>query len=162
MYQVGQCVAYSSHGVCTVMEIETKIVDKKPMQFYALAPISQPVTRYYVPMHNAVAMSKIRELLSADAWRTLLKNTAVKAELWIPDENRRKLAYRELINRGNPAELADMVRLLLQHRCMQSELGKKFHVCDAAFLQEAVNLLLSEAAYVLGSDAEELSLLKGL
>ncbi len=154
MYAREQNVVYGIHGVCTIVDIEEKTVDRKMVQYYVLAPISQPGAKYYVPVHNALAVSKMRLLLTRDEILFMV-NGAPESAGWVDEENKRKLLYRELIGNCDPQGLFTMVRLLQQHRQEQFSLGRKFHVCDANFLKDAQNLLAGEFAYVLGIDKTE-------
>ncbi len=152
MYQCGQMVFYGSHGVCSVVDIEKRTVDKREVEYYALEPLSQQGTRFYVPVHNKVVAAKLRNLLSRDEWDALLADTTLRMDLWVSDENRRVAKYREIINRGEPHELLSIVRLLQNHRNEQSAAGRKFHICDATILKTAETLIGSELSYVLGDD----------
>lgn len=154
MYQVGQYIVYGSHGVCQIMDLEEKSIDHKLVQYYALEPLSRPGTRYYIPVHNAIAVGKLRLPLSRGEISAMV-DIPVDDACWIADENRRKIYYRELIGNLEPQTLFAMVRLLRLHRQEQLKNGRKFHVNDANFLKDAENLLASEIAFVLGVDKEK-------
>ena len=154
MYSVNQSVVYGSHGVCTVVEIEEKLVDHKPVSYYALEPLTQPGTRYYIPVHNAIAVGKMRCPLSAAALKEMLEG-ACDADRWIDSENARKMLYKELLLNLTPEQMLHTVRLLRRHRDVQLAAGRKFHVCDANFLKTAETLLSAEIAFVLGIGKEE-------
>ena len=154
MYQEGQYVVYGSHGVCQIVDIEQKNIDHKLVQYYALEPLARPGTRYYIPVHNAVAVGKLRLPLGREELEKMLKSP-VDTTCWIAEENRRKLCYREQISNLAPQTLFMMVRLLRLHRRKQLEDGRKFHVSDANFLKDAENLLAGEFAFVLGITKEE-------
>ena len=155
MYTVGQSVIYGSHGVCTVVEIENKTVDRKVVPYYALEPLTQPGTRYYIPVHNALAVSKMRPPLAAAALREMLSSTACNMDSWVVSENARKMRYKELLSNTEPDQMLMTVRLLRQHRDAQFAAGRKFHVCDANFLKTAETLLSAEIAFVLNMDKAE-------
>ncbi len=154
MYQQGQYVVYGSHGVCQIVDLEDKNIDHKPVQYYALEPLARPGTRYYIPVHNAVAVGKLRLPLSREELKIMI-NSPVDRDCWIAEENRRKLYYRELISNLEPQTLFMMVRLLRLHRKEQLENSRKFHVSDANFLKDAENLLAAEFAFVLDITKEE-------
>ena len=61
MYQVGDKVLYGAHGVCCIVGLEKRTIDRRSVPYYALEPIEQPGTRYYVPKENPLA---VRALLS--------------------------------------------------------------------------------------------------
>ena len=155
MYQLGDRIVYSSHGVCTVIGVEERKIDRKVTQYYVLEPMDQPGARYYVPTQNQAALAKIRNLLSADELNEILRSDKVRQDGWIPDENRRKQHYRELINSGDRCAILCMIRSLHIPKKQQVEAGRKFHISDESFLRDAQKLLTSEFSFVLGIPADQ-------
>ena len=155
MYQIGDKVVYGIHGVCMIVDQEERIVDRKRVIYLALEPVGQSGSRYLVPTHNAVAMGKIRNMLSREELEALMDSEEVLADVWIKDENQRKQLYRELISSGDRARLTQMVRTLYCHRKAQLAAGKKCHLCDENFLRDAEKLLASEIALVMELSQED-------
>ncbi len=155
MYQVGDKVVYGMHGVCQVVDQEERLIDRKKVTYLALEPVGQDGSRYLVPTHNAVAMGKIRSMLTREELETMLESETVLADGWIRDENLRKQTYRELIGSGDRVRLMQMVHALYLHRKAQHTAGKKIHLCDENFLRDAEKLLISEAAIVLDVPSEQ-------
>lgn len=155
MYQQGNRVLYGIHGVCTVLGTEQKSVDRKKVEYYVLEPMEQPGARYYVPTQNQAAVAKLRPVLDAETLQALLRSDAVREDFWIPDENRRKLRYRELINSGDRAALLGMIGTLHRHKQELLRQGRKFHLCDENFLRDTEKLLYAELSLVLGMKPNE-------
>lgn len=148
MYQVGQKVFYGSHGVCALLDVETKTVDRKQVCYYALAPLDHPEARYYIPTENPAALAKISPLMDREELEAVF-NEPMDQSIWIPEENHRKQRYRELISSGDRRSLIAMVYALHQHKKQQEQQGRKFHLCDENFLRDAQKLISSEVAEVL-------------
>ena len=157
MLQIGSQVVYGIHGVCTIIEVEARRVDRKKVEYFVLEPNDQPGARFYVPTQNQVALSKLRPLLTREALDALLVSEDTHRECWIPEENLRKQKYRELINGGDRAALISMIRALQQHKESQLAAGRKFHLSDENFLRDAEKMLRSEFSYVLGMSQAEVS-----
>jgi len=155
MYQIGEQVVYGVHGVCSVVDREERVVDRKRVVYLALEPVGQEGTRYLVPTHNAVAMGKVRPMLSREELTALMESEEVRSGSWIRDENLRKQTYRELIGSGDRVRLMQMVRTLYRHRDSQTAAGRKVHMCDDNFLRDAEKLLTGEVAIVMGVDLEQ-------
>ena len=149
MYTIGDRVVYGIHGVCAVVAIEKRAVDRKQVEYFALEPLEQPGTRFYVPTQNQAALAKLRPLISRQELEELIRSEAARTDNWIADESHRKQYYRELINSGDRAALLSMVGCLYRHKEEQAALGRKFHLCDENFLRDAQKLLNSEFALVL-------------
>ncbi len=155
MYQAGELVLYGIHGVCRILDLEVKTVDRKAVTYYVLEPLEQEGSRYYVPSHNPAAMTKLKRLLSAQELESLLDTVKQGDQHWIADESQRKLRYRELINSGDREALLGMIHSLHHHKQQQAEAGRKFHMCDENFLRDAEKLMRAEFSLVLGIPQEQ-------
>ena len=157
MLQVGVQVVYGIHGVCRIIDVEERIVDRKKVEYFVLEPKEQPGARFYVPTHNQVALSKLRPLLTQEELDALLASEDTHKDCWVADENHRKQKYRELINSCDRAALISMIRSLLKHKEDQLAAGRKFHLCDENFLRDAQKLLSSEFSLILGIPQAEVA-----
>lgn len=153
--QIGTQVVYGIHGVCSIIDVEVKRVDRKNVEYFVLEPRDQPGARFYVPTQNQAAISKLRHLLSKEELDALILSESAHRDCWIEDENQRKLKYRELINNADRAAILSMIRALNQHKENQLAAGRKFHLCDENFLRDAKKLLSSEFSLVLGISQSE-------
>lgn len=155
MYQVGDRVVYGIHGVCTVAELEKRVVDRKMVTYLVLEPAGQEGSRYLVPAHNEAAMAKLRPMLTPEELEAMLASSSVREDGWIREENLRKQTYRELITGGDRAGLMRMVHTLYVHKKNQTAAGKKVHLADDNFLRDAEKLLSGEIAVVMGMEADQ-------
>lgn len=154
-FQCGDQVVYGIHGVCRIVDIEKKIVDRKTVEYYVLRPSTQADATYYVPVHNETAVAKMRKMLTVAELNALLDSDEIHADCWITEENLRKDRYRKLITRADCAELIGMIRSLHRHKQKQLEAGKKFHICDENFLKDAQRLIASEVSQILGIEPDQ-------
>lgn len=150
MLQVGTQVVYGIHGVCTIVDVEIRRVDRKNVEYFVLEPRDQPGTRCYVPTQSQAALSKLRPVLTREELELLLNSDFSYSDIWIKEENQRKQKYKELIANCDRASLLAMIRMLLDHKQKQLEAGRKFHLCDENFLRDAQKVLSSEFSFVLG------------
>lgn len=149
MFQVGQKVVYGIHGVCDIIDIELKTVDRRKSTYYVLEPLEQPGTRYYIPKENPNAVAKLKPLLTRQELDELLLSSRGGESPWIGDENQRKQRYRQLIGGGDRCALFAMVTALHKHKAEQLRQGRKFHLCDENFLRDAEKLLSAEFSLIL-------------
>ena len=154
-YQKGDQVVYGVHGVCNIIDLETRNVDRKTVEYYVLEPSEQPGARFFVPTHNEAAVAKLRPVLTPNELDMLLRSEETDQDLWTPDENQRKQRYRELLCGGDRAALVSMVRTLHKHRAEQLSVGRKFHLCDENFLRDAEKILNSEFSVVLNIEQNQ-------
>ena len=154
MYEVGHLVVYGIHGVCRIVAVEVKTVDRKQIPYFVLEPIEQPGTRYYIPSQNQTALGKIRHLMDRQSLLDMLSADATEED-WIDDENKRKQYYRQIINGVDSPALLRMVHALYRHKSRQETQGRKLHLCDENFLRDAQRVLNAEMAAVLQIPAAE-------
>jgi len=155
MFQRGDQVIYGIHGVCKIIDLEVRSINRKKIEYYVLEPVEQPGSRFYIPTQNEAAVAKLRHLITPEELDELLNDDVVRADAWIPDENQRKQRYRDLINSGDRAALICMVHTLHKHKQTQLASGRKFHLCDESFLKDAIKLLNAEFALVLNMEQEK-------
>ena len=158
MFEIGERVVYGYHGVCTVADLEERIIDRKEAVYLVLEPMGQGNSRFYVPTHNAAAMAKIKRVLTKTELEDLLQSKEIRNGCWIPEENLRKQTYRELLSKGDRQKLMQMVRCIYLYKADQAALGKRCHMCDENFLRDAEKLLVAEIAMILELDPEEAKL----
>jgi len=149
MYQTGDKVFYGIHGVCAVVDRERRIVDRKEIVYLVLEPLTQQGARYLVPAHNEVAMRKLQPLLTRDAYDEMLSSDEIRADCWIHADSLRKQRYRELLGIADRKLLLQMLFSLHRYCKLQIAAGKKIHMCDDAFRQDAEKLLSSELSVIL-------------
>lgn len=152
MYHIGDRVVYGIHGVCRIVDQESKTVDGKSLIYLVLEPEGETGSRYLVPTHNAAAMGKLRCLLSKEELTAMLDARELGEDRWIPDEHLRKQTYRDLINSADRKKLIQMVRSVYSHKTSQFAAGRKVHLCDDNFLKDAEKLLAGEICAVMGLD----------
>ena len=157
MYQTGQQVLYGIHGVCSIMGTETRRFGKTKSDYYVLQPTAQPDSRYYIPVNSPAALAKLRPLMTRQEMLELLHSDQVRRDVWIPDENQRKMRFRELLNQGDRAEILSMIYCLHRHKREQQQLGRKFHQCDEGFLKDAEKLMNAEFSHVLNMEPGQIA-----
>lgn len=155
MFAIGELVMYGIHGVCKIVDVQVRAIDRKKVEYLVLEPQNQMGSQYLVPSGNPNAMAKLRPMLSREELEALLASQQIREECWIADENTRKQYYRELASSGDRVALLRMVRALYQHRKEQLQAGRKFHLCDENFLRDAQRLIDTEFSVVLGIAPEE-------
>lgn len=157
MYEIGQLVLYGIHGVCRIVAVEAMRFGKAKARYYVLEPVEQPGAKFYIPVENEAAVSKLRPLMTREELLELLHADRVRNAPWIADENQRKLRYRELITSGDRESLMGMIGALHRHRRAQLAAGRKFHQADENFLSDAQKLLNAEFAQVFGLEPKEVN-----
>ena len=154
-FQCGDQVRYGSHGLCHIIGIEKMKSRSGYASYFVLQPCIQSDSRYYVPVHNEAAVSKLSKALTKDEVCLLLTRAAGTQDQWIDDEMLRKQKYKELITGNDREALLNMVRSVFTYRTGQLAAGKRLHLSDEGFLKDAQRLLEDEFAAALAIDKSE-------
>lgn len=154
-FKKGDVVSYGTHGACTITFIGDVEINRQIAEYLVLVPCNNSTSKYYVPKNNALAISKIRKILSATQLEELLTAVVSKNDNWIENEALRKEHYKKLLASGNCEEIICMIRTLHHHRKQQQSLGKKVHICDENFIKTAEQLVSSEVAQILNIPQEK-------
>lgn len=149
MYMPGSLVVYGSHGVCNIVGTEMRRIDKKTVEYLVLEPVGNPSCKFLVPSKNEAAMAKLRPVLSREQLEQMLKPESLRRDVWVEEEDQRKLRYKDLISGNDISALISMVHYLHVHKLRQQEAGRKFHQSDENFLRDAQKLLETEFSLVL-------------
>lgn len=149
MYQVGDRVVYGIHGVCQVVAIEQRRVDRKDLTYFALEPVGHGGSRFLIPAHNEAAVSKLQRILSVQEMESLLGDDTLHDGQWIAAESLRKQRYRELTAGTDRRAVLKMICAVYRHKNAQFAAGKKVHQCDENFLRDGEKLIAGEIAVVM-------------
>ncbi len=91
----------------------------------------------------------MRKILSAKQVYELINSIPDTNNLWIENEVQRKENFAQIIKNGDRAELVALVKTLYLKREEQQKSGKKLHIADQRFMDDAEKLLYEEFAFVL-------------
>lgn len=157
LINLNDTVLYGAMGVCRVESIEKMKFGKERKKYYILKSVNQPESTFYVPVDSDELKSKIQRILSVDEIFEVIKSVTLSEDIWIDDDNERRLKFGEIIGNGDRKELMLLVRSLYNHKQNQEAIGKKFHAADERCLKDAQRLLHDEFAFVLNLSPEEIA-----
>ena len=155
MYEVGNTVIYKNDGVCRITKVIVREFKDKEIEYYVLNPVHNSNAEIFVPKNNADLVSKMRKVLSKEEILQIINSMPDEENIWISNEADRKERYREILIKGDRAELVRLIKTLYIHKQNQKQCGKKLHLADERFLRDAEKMLYDEFAYVLEISPDE-------
>ncbi|MDP4120547.1 MAG: CarD family transcriptional regulator [Bacillota bacterium] len=155
MYQINDTVLYGTNGICKITEISKREFYGKSIEYYILQPIYQNTSSIFIPVNNEALTSKIRRILSSDEIYSIIRSMPHEENIWIDDDNERKVKFSEILKTGDRKDLMLMIKTIYLRRTSQKEISKKIHSCDERFLNDAEKLLYEEFAHVLKIDRDD-------
>lgn len=155
MLKLNDTVMYGTTGVCTVENIEKKTIGKVTRTYYVLRPKAQTSSTVFLPADNEMLLGKVRTVMTADEIIGIIRELPAEPNIWVDDDNERKLRYNEIITSGDRKRCLLMVRTLRSHQKELAEKGKRLHIADERALKEGQRLIHDEFSYVLNIEPEE-------
>lgn len=152
MLKLNDTVLYGATGVCTVSDIEEKKIGKLIKKYYVLKPVANSSATIYLPTDNEVLLGKVRRPLSKSEIEALLLRLKSDNDIWIDDEDQRKLRFSEMILSKDRMDCLRVLKALKSYQLKLSKQGKKFHISDDRILKEAERLIYDEFSFVLKID----------
>ncbi|MEH7123834.1 CarD family transcriptional regulator [Bacillus sp. JJ1773] len=145
MFNIGDLIIYSAHGICKIDDICEKTVAGITRPYYVLHPmendhqltISTPVDNDKVVMLELIRKEEANEILES------FKDPGVK---WIEHANMRYNDYCEIVNAGDRKEIAKVVNTLMRKKIEYELNEKKLYEQDRKLLNSTQNILFKELA----------------
>ncbi len=157
MIKINQHVVYGSNGICKVVDKREECFGGEPKMYYVLSPVSDEQTTLYLPADSPDAELRVKNVLSVDEVQSLIQSMPTEETMWIEDDRTRGERYRDIVSKGNRAELVRVTKTLYEHQQTLSQSGKKLRVADKNVLQQAEKILFDEFAVVLGIESGDVA-----
>lgn len=154
MYNVGDLIIYSSHGVCRIDEVSVKTILGVSKYYYDLHPISNSNLKISTPVDNKSVV--MLALMDRDEAEEMIASFHKPGDEWIGNNNMRNQSYSSRINTGKRTEIASIVNTLMRRKHQAELSGKKLGAHDQALLTSIQSILFSELAISLGTTCEDI------
>lgn len=155
MFGVGEFIIYGSNGVCEIVSVGpvegTGTV--KDRIYYTLKPVNSRGSTIFTPADNEKVF--MRPLVSKEEALRLIDGAGESEELWISDEKKREMIYKEAIAKCDCDELVKMIKTIYLRMQGRIKEGKKITNSDEKYFHLAEERLYSELAVALGIKSDE-------
>ena len=155
MFEVGQKIVYSTHGICEITEKKIMEVGKEKKEYYVLAPVFDVKSIFYVPVDNAKTLNTMRKLLTQDEIDDIITSVSANKTEWIVNDIERKEFCLSAISSGNRCDLMRVIGMLYMRQKDLKSQKKHIHISDERYLKTAEKMLHEEFSYVLNIPAEK-------
>lgn len=155
MFQVGDIIIYSAHGICHIDNICEKTFGDITKKYYELHPLADCKLRINVPVdNNKLAML---ELMSKCEAEEILESFRTMGVNWIDTNTERNQIYSGIVKTGNRKEITKIVNTLMRKKYIAEVNGKRFCEQDNRLLISIKNILFAEIAMTLGTTIEDIN-----
>ncbi|MDE6047201.1 MAG: hypothetical protein K2M08_03485 [Anaeroplasmataceae bacterium] len=147
MYQIGDFVVHSGHGLCSVLEVHTE-----ESSYYRLETYHNKML-ITLPMDKAPLF--LRPILSKTDVFKALNDSVLLSEEYIKDNKERKIQFQQLVTSNNIMDTLHLLKMIY-HIAEDRRLEKKtLGSFDTQFLQQAERKLFNEVAVATGITKDE-------
>ena len=155
MFKAGDFVVYGSNGVCRVQKVGTLDSPGVPKDrlYYTLIPCYIKGSTIFTPVDNQKVI--IRLVLTREEALQLIDEISCIDMLWIGDEKKRELQYKEAFRSCDCRELVKIIKTIYLRKQSRIAEGKKVTTQDDKYFHMAEDALYGELAVALGFTREE-------
>jgi CarD family transcriptional regulator len=149
MFNKGDMMIYSSHGICLVDDICSNKFQGVEKDYYVLHPIADRKLTISIPVDNeSVTML---ELIEKDEAEKIIDSFRKPGRSWIEINNERNQIYAETLKTGNRKDIAAIINTLMRRKYSAEQAGRKFSDKDKKLLNVVQGILFTELAISLGT-----------
>ena len=155
MFNKGDLVIYSSHGICQIDDICDKTYSGVTRTYYVLRPIEDHKLTINNPIDNDRAV--MLEIVNKDDAEDILESFKKPGIGWIERALDRNKIYWGTIMNGNRKEIANIVNTLIRKKVKAKNEGKKFGESDRRILIHVQDILFKELALALNTTYDSIN-----
>ncbi|RDW16100.1 CarD family transcriptional regulator [Oceanobacillus arenosus] len=155
MFDIGDQIIYSVHGLCKIDDICEKTFGNKTRNYYVLHPLDDLRLTINVPVNSDQAvMLKVMEKEEAEE---ILQSFLQPGITWIEDPRQRNKEYSSLINTGDRKSIVKIANTLIKEQYYASQNKKRLYDQDRNLLTNIQNIMFEELAVSLNTSVGEIS-----
>ncbi|ATP41563.1 CarD family transcriptional regulator [Solibacillus sp. R5-41] len=154
MYNVGDVVIYSSHGLCSIKDICEQTFSDITKTYYVLEPLNDPNLTIRTPIDNEG--KQLREIMKKEEAIKILHSFTSPGIEWVEQSTHRMRLHLEIIKTGDRQKQAHLLNTLLRKKIDYVALEKKFPTQEEKLILSLQELIFSEFSIVLNKSSEEI------
>ncbi len=154
MYNVGDVVIYSSHGLCSIEDICEQTFNDITKTYYALKPLNEPQLFIRIPIDNS--QKRLRDVIKKEDALNILHSFTSPGVEWIEQSTHRLRFHLEIIKSGNRQKQANLLNTLLRKKLEYSATEKKFPNQEEKLLKSLQETIFSEFSIALNKSSDEI------
>jgi CarD family transcriptional regulator len=154
MFNVGDLVIYSVHGICHIDSICEKTYLDVTRNYYVLHPLQDSKLTISTPVDNDKVT--MLELIHRDEAEEILESFKQPGISWVEISIQQTQIYGDIVKTGNRKEISKIVNTLMRKKNGLEIEGKKLYESDNKLLTFIQKILFTELADSLNTTFEEL------
>ena len=157
MFEKEELIMCGGHGVCRVVDIVGKPIDKfdRKRKYYLLEPVFEKGSTVYTPVDSEKVI--MRRILTREEAENLIARITQIETVWVQEEKSREQMYKEAIRTYDCDTLVEIIKTLYLRKQSRIQDGKKVLSSDEQYLRKAEELLYSEMSLALSIPKEKVA-----
>lgn len=154
MYNVGDVVIYSTHGLCSIEDICEQTYSDITKTYYVLQPLNDSKLTIRTPTDNA--KNQLRNIIDKEEALKILHSFTSPGVEWLEQSTHRMRLHVEIIKTGDRQKQADLLNTLFRKRLEYIAIEKKFPKQEEKLLHSLQEIIFSEFSIVLNKSSDEI------
>lgn len=155
MFQVGDLIIYSTHGLCHIDDITEKTISDVTKKYYELHPINNMNLKISTPVDNHLI--SMLEIMTQQQAEEILESFKMPGIEWVQKNHQRNQMYSDLVKKGSRQDIAKIINTLMRKKHEVENRGKKFAEYDRKLLNKIQGILFNELAISLNKSVDEIN-----
>lgn len=147
MYQKGDSISYSGHGVCRIADIRDMDFGNGSQPYLVVEPMASGSATIYLPADNPKALARIRPVLTKEEIDAIIFSVRDDQMPWIPDRKLRLAQFQKILSRRDTREL-----LLLASCLHKRKTEKGLPTSELEMLHRVEGMIEQEFAFALNME----------
>jgi CarD family transcriptional regulator len=154
MFDIGDVIIYSEHGLCQIDDICDKTIAGVTRTYYIMHPLDENNLQISTPINNDKVL--MLRTMEHDEAEQLLESFKQPGIAWIEEPKQRTIQYMQLIQTGNRKDISKIVITLMRKGTELKLNGKRLYDQDRKLLLGIQNILFKEMAMSLNTTYQEI------
>ncbi|WP_019244457.1 MULTISPECIES: CarD family transcriptional regulator [Bacillus] len=156
MYNIGDLVIYSTHGICRIDDICKKTYSGITRTYYVLHPIEDHSLTINTPVDNK-NLGIMQGIINRNEAEEILQSFKLPGISWIEKSHDRNKIYTDIIKTGTSKEISKVINTLMRKKAEDESNGKKLAESDKQILILTQNILFKELSIALNTTFEAIA-----
>jgi CarD family transcriptional regulator len=166
MYNIGDLVIYSAHGICKINDICDKTVSGITRSYYVLHPMDN---KHHLTISIPVNNDKVAilDLIQKEEAQEIIESFNYPGVEWYDKATLRFTIFSDILSTGDRKEIAKVINTLMRKKVEVELHEKKLNEQDRKLLMYSQNILFKELDISLNCSYEDINemiigLIKGI
>ena len=155
MFNIGDVIIYSSHGLCQIDDICEKTYGDSTGTYYVLHLLDNARLIINIPIDSEKIV--MQNVLNKEEAEEILHSFQQPGIEWIENGRERTKKYKSLVNTGDRTVIASVAVTLMKKKREADADEKKLDGDDRVLLANIENMMYKELAVSLDTSYEEIS-----